>query len=180
MKNKNIRVLTLAGLFNLLLPLSVSAEDQSWYLGLGINGYDIQLNEESFFPRQVKLHAGHWIRPGIGLEIHAGGGAGSYNSEGLEIGVDNYVGALVRWQSTSSRIARAYILTGYGQLELDGEVDNTGFPGNETFDGPVLGIGLMFAWNKTTPWSAGLGYSHYFLEDDMTTESIDATIQYEF
>ena len=47
-------------------------------------------------------------------------------------------------------------------------------------NGPMLGIGVMFAPNKSSPWSAGVGYSHYFLDDDMTTESIDAAIQYDF
>ena len=180
MNNKQFGHLLLAGLFLLFAAADVTADESDWYLGIGINAYDIELNNESYFPRQLGVYGGYWLVPGIGLELQAGVDAGAYNSGGFELGVNSRVSALVRWQTPGRRTARAYILTGYSQLELDGAVEDSGFPGEESFGGPVLGIGVMFSPDKTSPWSAGVGYSHYFLDDDMKTESIDAAVQYDF
>ena len=168
----------------LLLGTPISAPaiagEPRGFVGINAGVFDVDLNEQSYFPRQVHLNAGVWLREGIAAEVHWGADAGEDTNDGLAISANSYQGVYLRWQSPQLRLARAHILSGYSWLELEGSIDDTDFPGRERFSGPALGVGLSLALTPTSPWSIGLAYTHHFLEDDMKTESIHAAIQYDF
>ncbi|MCB1755271.1 MAG: hypothetical protein KDJ38_07100 [Gammaproteobacteria bacterium] len=160
--------------------LSGALADSGWYGDVAAEVYDIRIDGQSYFPRQLKISAGHWLLRDIGLELHAGSSIGSDSSDGFELETAAYQGVSIRWQSPRRFIAKAYILTGYGRLQLDGSLDDTGFPGKEWFSGPVLSLGLIFPFSERSGWNAGLSYNHYFLEDDLKIEGINAVLRYEF
>ncbi len=178
MKNKKHRCRILSILTPLLFVCDGFA-GELWYAGIDLDVYDIQINNESYFPRQLKVNLGHWIRRGIGAEIHLGSDIRSDAENGFEIQARRYEGIYLRWQSLQPGL-KAFFLTGYGQLTLDGDVNNSRFPGNERFSGPVVSLGLSAPFRMDSQWRAGLSYNHYFFEDDLTIESVNAGVRYAF
>lgn len=152
-----------------------------WYGNIDYDVMDVTVNDRSYFPQMLSLSAGRWLARGIGVELQLGAGTQNSTKKGVDIGVSGFQGVYVRWQSQGHSGLQAYFLTGFSRMQLDGSVEAaSSYPGKEWFSGPAVGFGLHGKLQNSKHWGASVAYKHYFLEDEITTDSVNMGLRYDF
>ncbi len=164
----------------LILDPVYAQTQELWYGGIDFDVYDIEIENESYNPRQLKVHAGRWFRQNMGAEIQLGTGVRDDTVDGFEVNTSFFQAAFVRFQSPVDYSARATLLLGLGRIQLDGDLNHSGFPGKEWFSGPIASLGLLFPIQSKQQLSAGFAYSRYFFEDELKMDGLSATLRLRF
>ncbi len=163
------------------LPLQGLQAEGVWYGNLDYDVMDVTVNNRSYFPQMLSLSTGRWLTNGVGAEIQLGSGTQSSSKKGVDINISGFQGVYLRWHSPPHSGLSAYFLTGYSRLQLNGSIEGApSYPGKEWFSGPAVGIGLHGKLSSARRWGATLGYKHYFLEDKLTTDSVNLGLRYDF
>lgn len=164
------------------LPLQGLQAEGLWYGNIDYDVLDVKINNQSYYPQLLSLSAGRWLTRGIAVELQLGAGTKSSDKKDFDISVSGSQGLYVRWQSpSSSNGLQAFFLTGFSRVQLDGSIGSqSNYPGKEWFSGPAVGVGLHGKLPNSEHWGATVAYKHYFLEDQITTDSVNMGLRYDF
>lgn len=125
----------------LLVPLS-SAQAVDLYGDLNYEIQYFEIAEESFTPQMLTGSLGVWISPGIGIEGTLGVGVADDTDNGLTLETDKMTALNLRLESPNHVGVTAYVLLGAVSYDLKGSRTGTSFPGQETFDGYQVSVGV--------------------------------------
>lgn len=128
---------------------SVKSHAQSTGFRPYVEGYvaggGISVEDLDFVPFFAGITAGVFLRPGIGLEVHADGPLSAGEDGGFDLTYENAFGIAARFQSPPQRGVSGYVVLGYTQFSLEQESDGVPVAGadiDEDFGSGRLSIGL--------------------------------------
>ncbi len=135
----------------------------------GVNVGDLE-----YFPAFGGVSAGAFLRPGIGLELHAEGELRAGDDDDFEFAYENGLGASLRLQSPPQRGISGYVLLGYARFSVRQERENGAGAGaqlSETFGGPRVSIGLVQRLERWPLLSVSAEFRKYYVEDGIDIDS---------
>lgn len=160
----------------------IAAADTRWYVGADVAFNGIEIENETFHPVSARIRLGGWVWENIGIELIAGGGFRDDEQVGLTLDATQITTIAGRFQSPLDLGMKAYVLIGYTENKLDGNLTGSSFPGKETFAGGMVALGGLWSLTKTGNTSLSLEYSGYFTDDeeDIGIGSLSLGILYDF
>jgi hypothetical protein len=164
-----------------LLPY-VSSADTRWFAGADIAFNGIKIETETFQPISARARFGGWIWENIGIEVIAGGGVSDNDQAGLTLEASQITSIAARFQSPLDLGMKAYVLLGYAENEIDGTLENSDFPGKETFTGGMAALGGLWPLTKSQDLSLSLEFSGYLTDEDhdIAIGSLSLGLLYDF
>jgi len=164
-----------------LLPV-ISAADTRWFTGADIAFNGIKIESETFHPVSARARFGGWIWENIGIEVIAGGGVRDNDQAGLTLEASRITSIAARFQSPLDLGMKAYVLLGYGENTIDGTLEKSNFPGEETFTGGMAALGGLWPFTKSQDISLSLEFSGYLTDEDhdIAIGSLSLGLLYDF
>lgn len=159
----NLRLLASTAAF--VLPLSCASAGQFY----GEINYEIQyfdIASQSFTPQMISGSLGAWLMPGIGIEANAAASVLDDSEDGFSLET-SHLGALnLRFESPHNNRATAYILLGGVTMKLNGDHNGSQFPGEETFNGYQVTLGLNQYFPNNPQLAVNLSATKYGVDED--------------
>lgn len=176
------RKLTVLALLALVVIPGLSVADPRWYTGADIAFNGIKIETETFQPISARARFGGWIWENIGIEVIAGGGVRDNDQAGLTLEASQITSIAARFQSPLDLGMKAYVLLGYAENEIDGALENSDFPGKETFTGGMAALGGLWPLTKSKDISLSLEFSGYITDEDhdIAIGSLSLGLLYDF
>ena len=164
-----------------LLPV-ISTADTRWFAGADIAFNGIKIESETFHPVSARARFGGWIWENIGIEVIAGGGVRDNDQAGLTLEASRITSIAARFQSPLDLGVKAYVLLGYGENTIDGRLEKSNFPGEETFTGGMAALGGLWPFTKSQDISLSLEFSGYLTDEDhdIAIGSLSLGLLYDF
>lgn len=141
----------------------------------------IEVGKESFSPIVFETNAAVRHKSGWGAELRLGTGVKDASANSLEISVASRAAALVTFTPDIEELsARVTLGAGYVSTELDSSLNNTGFPGKQSYDGAVVQLTLeeQMGYKSNFYWYGG--FRSYYRDDDVTMNSLGFGVRYGF
>ena len=145
------------------------------YAEVQVGGGNVRVSDLQFYPILGGVTVGAYVRPGIGLELHADGGIDTDEDGGFELGLDGAAGASVRFESPPTRRTSGFATLGYvvytlsqrpdGAVGDDAEVD-------EDFTGLRASLGVVQRFERVPALSASAEFRTWYTEDGLHVTSL--------
>ena len=163
------------------LPCIASAETR-WYAGADIAFNGIKIETETFHPLAARARFGGWVRENIGIEMIVGSGVRDNEQAGLTLEASQIKSIAARFQSPLDLGMKVYVLLGYAENEIDGALEQSNFPGKETFTGGMAALGGLWPLTKSRNISLSLEFSGYLTDEehDIAIGSLALGLLYDF
>lgn len=154
------------------------AMSHPFYIQASADYGSVDIQDNTFNPSVMSLTGGAWVRQGIAVELEYGQGVVDDDAGGLTVDVPSFGALAVRFQSPEDFGIKAHFTAGYGWFNLEGEFNDSSYPGDETFSGPMVGLGLLFPIRAAYPWSVALEYGQTFGDDNVDMGTIGMGLRY--
>lgn len=163
----------------LLLPISATQAGSLY----GEVNYEIQyfeIADTDFTPQMLTGTLGVWFTKGIALEGSFGASVRDDTADGLTLETDKLATLNLRFESPNTNGATAYILLGGVSYDLKGTQANSSFPGQGTFDGYHVGLGLNQYFPSATNTALNLSAHVYGVDEDIDSYGLRLGVRHDF
>jgi hypothetical protein len=143
--------------------------------------YDrIKVNSTAITPIVFELSSAVRHSSGMGAELRLGKGIKDNTRNSVTTEVASRAAALVTFTTDLLSTTRVTLGLGYVSTELDSNLNNTGFPGKQSYDGGVVELSVEDRLNYSSSFYWYGGYRSYYRDDDVKISSIGLGARYEF
>lgn len=181
MIHKALSVLFLSAVWiNSAAASDASAKDDAVYAAITGLYSSAKIGSYRFAQMGVQAAAGYYFHRQMSAELLFATGLTEDTKKTLTAELDYVLGIKMRFESPEQHNTKAFMSLGYASTAISMKKGDSAFPGDGSFESPLVGIGFEVVPNSLGGISYIAEYTHYYLKDDVSIGGANLGVKYAF